>query len=213
MKKHVYNYLFLGLLFIILSSCEDKKDKTIVSFHETGEKYEEYQYIADSLKHGYYRRYSDRGFLLETSNYLEGKLEGERIIYNFNSGVKEISEIYKNDILEGRYILFHPNGEMNMLGIYKNNVLSGTVSFFDSTGGLSEEVQFVNNFQLFPFQEFHENGKIKWEGSYKYSTVLNRKTEFGLLKEYNEDGKLIRKKMCDEKAICTTIWSLDESSN
>ena len=211
MHRHIYNYLFLSLIFIILSSCEDKKDKTIVSFYETGEKFEEYQYIADSLKHGYYRKYSDQGFILESSNFKNGKLDGERVIYDFYTGIKEISEIYKNDILEGRYIIFHPNGEMNMLGVYKNNVLSGTVSFFDSTGGLTEEVQFVNNFQVFPFQEFHENGNLKWEGSYKYSTIQNRRAEFGLLKEYNEDGQLIRKKMCDESTFCTTIWSLGES--
>jgi len=95
-----------------------------------------------------------------------------------------------------------------MLGIYKNNVLSGAVSFFDSSGKLNEEVQFVDNFQLFPFQEFHANGKIKWEGTYKHSTVHGRRTVFGLLKEYNENGELIRKKMCDKKAICTTIRTL-----
>ncbi len=210
MKRLINNYLLLGLICIMHSSCEDKKVKTIVSFYETGEKYEEYQYIADSLKNGYYRKYSDQGFIIESSNYSKGKLEGERVIYNFYNGIKEISEIYKNDVLEGRYIMFHPNGEMNMLGIYKNNVLSGTVSFFDSSGELSEEVQFVDNFQIFPFQEFHENGNLKWEGSYKHSIFLDRRAEFGLLKEYNEGGELIRKKMCDEKAICTTIWSLGE---
>ena len=80
MKRLLGSFIFCGLLILIFSSCEDKADKIIVSLYETGEKYEEYQYIADSVKHGIYRIYSKSGFLLEASNYNEGKLEGERII-------------------------------------------------------------------------------------------------------------------------------------
>lgn len=35
--------------------------------------------------------------------------------------------------------------------------------------------------------------------------------EFGLIKEYDETGQLIRKMMCDDRAICTTTWSIDGS--
>jgi len=211
MQRHIYNYLLLGLFITILSSCEDKKDKTIVSFYETGEKFEKYQYIADSLKHGVYRMYSQKGLLLESANYVKGKLEGERVIFNKN-GTKEISEIYKDDKLNGRYITFHPNGEMNMMGVYSDNVLSGTVSFFDSTGEIKEYVQFLNNFEVIPFQEYHENGKLKWEGMKRVDRYYGTKKDYGILKEYNENGEMIRKISCDEKEICTTIWSLEDSS-
>lgn len=208
MKKLVYNCLIFGLLMITFSSCEDK---IILSYYETGEKYEEYQYIADSVKHGLYRRYSQDGRLLESANYVNGKLEGERIIYNFASGVKEISEIYKNDLLDGRHIVFHPNGEMQSLGVYKNNVLSGTVRFFDTSGMLENKFQYVNNFEVLPFKEYHENGTVKWEGTKRHDHFWGLKYDYGLLKEYDEDGKLIRKIMCDENEICTTIWTIDGS--
>jgi len=208
MKKLIYNCLFLGLLVTFFSSCEDK---IMLSYYETGEKYEEYQYIADSVKHGIYRKYSQEGMLLETANYVNGKLEGERIIYNFISGVKEVSEIYRNDLLDGRYIVFHSNGEMQSFGVYKNNVLSGTVRFYDTSGMLKNEFQFVNNFEIIPFQEFYENGNVKWEGTKRYDHFWGLKKDYGLLKEYNEDGELIRKIMCDESEICTTTWTIDGS--
>ncbi len=208
MKQLALKCLFFGLLIIGFSSCEDKLR---VSYYDTGEKYEEYQYIADSIKHGTYRKYSKSGFLMETSNYFEGELEGERIIYNFYTGIKEISEIYKNDILNGRYIVFHPNGEMNMFGVYEDNVLSGTVSFYDSTGELNEHVQFLNNYEVIPFKEFHENGKIKWEGTKRIDRHFGITRDYGVLIEYNEEGELIRKMTCDEREICTTIWTIDGS--
>ncbi|MEM9544936.1 MAG: hypothetical protein AAGA77_03140 [Bacteroidota bacterium] len=201
--------LFFSLLLVTFSNCKDKTNQLKYSFYDSGEKHEEYQYIADSIKEGIYRRYSKKGFLLETAHYKNGKLEGERVIYHQETGVKEISEIYQDDLLNGRYILFHPNGEMNMSGVYKNNVLSGTVSFYDTSGTLEKEAQFANNFELFPFQEFHENGNIKAEGNYRYSHLTDMRIEFGLLKEFDTNGELIRKRMCDENTICKTIWSRD----
>lgn len=198
----MYTWGVFLLIIIFLSSCGEK---VIISKYETGEKQEEYQYTGDSLKHGYYKRYSQGGILLEEANYVEGKLNGERIIYNAE-GKKEISEIYENDILNGPLKEFYENGKMKMLGNYKNNVLSGTVNVFYPSGKLKEEVQFEDNMEDGPFKEFHENGNLKWEGTYRKGD-----NEFGLLKEYDENGELIRKMMCDERAICTTTWTKDGS--
>ena len=207
-RNAFYRSIAAVVLLSVFSSCQDKVN---VTFHESGEKYEEYQYIADSVKHGIYRRYTSSGRMVETANYKNGVLEGERILYNEESGVKEISEVYSNGELNGRYITFHPNGEVDMLGVYKDNNLSGMVSFFDSTGELIENVQFLNNFELVPFKEYHDNGNLKWEGTKRIDRHFGIKKDYGILKEYNEEGVLIRKMSCDEKEICTTIWKNDES--
>jgi len=202
MKKSLYTWGVFILLLVLYSSC---RDKIIITHYEAGEKQEEYQYTGDSLKHGFYKRYSQGGILLEEANYLEGKLDGERIIYNAK-GQKEISEIYVNDVLNGPFKEFHPNGKIRLLGTYSDNVLAGKVNVFYVSGKLKEEVQFADNVEEGPFKEFHENGNLKWEGTYR-----NGDNEFGLLKEYNEKGELIRKMMCDERAICTTTWTHDGS--
>ncbi len=202
MIKSIYTWGVFLLIMVIISSCADK---SIVSHYETGEKQEEYQYTGDSLKHGFYKRYSKGGILLEEANYAEGKLDGERIIYN-TKGKKEVSEIYENDVLNGPFKEFYENGKIKFLGTYTDNVLAGTVNVFYPSGKIKEEVQFSDNVEQGPFKEFHENGNIKWEGTYR-----NGDNEFGLLKEYNINGELIRKMMCDERAICTTTWTDDDS--
>ena len=202
MIKSICTWGVFILVAMTISSCGDK---IIVSKYETGEKQEEYQYTGDSLKHGFYKRYSQGGVLLEEANYAEGKLDGERILYNAK-GEKEVSELYNNDVLNGPFKEFHPNGKIKFLGTYTDNVLGGTVNVFYPSGKVKEEVLFENNVEDGAFKEFHENGKLKWEGSYR-----NGDNEFGLLKEYNEEGELIRKMMCDDRAICTTTWTIDGS--
>lgn len=194
--------LFALLSVILFSSCEDQ---TIVTKYDSGEKYEEYQYTGDSLKHGAYKRYSQGGVLMEESNYMEGKLEGDRRIYTAK-GELEVTETYVTGVLDGIFKTYHANGNTKLEGLYTDNVLAGTVKGYYPTGELMEEVTFADNIEQGPFTEYHENGKLKWEGTYR-----NGDKEFGLLKEYNEEGELIRKMMCDEQAICTTTWTIDGS--
>ena len=59
---------------------------------------------------------------------------------------------------------------------------------------------FVNNDENGPFREYYKNGNIKAEGTY-----INGPNEQGELKEYNEDGELIKIMSCTN-GICNTIW-------
>jgi|TARA_R110000737_G_scaffold344660_1_gene372069 antitoxin component YwqK of YwqJK toxin-antitoxin module len=190
------------LVAIFLSSCGDK---TITTIHETGEKYEEYQYTGDSLKHGWYKRYSPEGKLTEESNYNDGKLDGSRKIYT-SEGELEVTEQYTSDALNGVFKTYHSNGNIKLEGLYTDNVLAGVVKGYYPSGELMEEVMFEKNMEQGPFKEYHTNGKLKWEGTYR-----NGDKEFGLLKEYNEQGELIKKMLCDSNAICTTTWKIDGS--
>ncbi len=193
---------FLVLFTFILSSCGDK---TITTKYETGEKYEEYQYTGDSLKHGWYKSYSKGGILTEESIYLDGKLDGERKIYKAD-GTLEVTEQYILDALNGKFKTYHPNGNTKLEGLYTDNILEGMVKGYYPTGELKEEVMFVNNMEEGAFKEFHTNGKPKWEGTYR-----NGNKEFGLLNEFNEQGELIKKMLCDSNAVCTTTWTIDGS--
>lgn len=208
MKRSILTLSCKFLLILLFVGCNEK---SISSHYETGEIKEEFQCTADSVKNGYYKKYAPNGVLIETANYLNGKLNGERNLYNTDTGTKEISEIYKADALEGRYIVYHPNGEIQSLAVYKDNKLSGALKFYDTSGLFVNEFQYVDNIEVIPFKEYHENGNIKWEGTKSYDHYFGIKKDFGVLKEYNEDGVLIRKIDCDENEICTTIWAIDGS--
>lgn len=206
-NRNIYmNNRLVLLSFIILSlafgSCGDK---TIITQYESGEKYEEYQYTGDSLKHGWYKSYSPGGILIEESTYVDGKLDGPRRIFT-DKGELEVTEHYSMDALEGTFKTYHTNGKVKLEGVYTENVLSGIVKGYYPTGELMEEVMFEDNQEQGPFKEYHKNGNLKWQGTYR-----NGDKEFGLLQEYDEEGQLIRKMMCDDNAICTTTWTIDGS--
>ena len=193
---------FLILFSLVIISCGEK---TITTKYDTGEKYEEYQYSGDSLKHGWYKTFSKTGVLTEESKYTDGKLDGERKIYT-DEGVLDVTEQYTMDVLNGVFKTYHPNGKTKLEGTYTDNVLAGIVKGYYPTGELMEEVTFEDNMEQGPFKEYHTNGQVKWEGTYR-----NGDKEFGLLKEFNEDGVLIKKMLCDSNAICTTTWKIDGS--
>ena len=78
--------------------------------------------------------------------------------------------------------------------------MDGVWKRYYDTGELREEVNFVNNDENGPFREYYKNGNIKAEGTY-----INGPNEQGELKEYNEDGELIKIMSCTN-GICNTIW-------
>lgn len=189
------------LLCLVFISC---KEAFIITHYDNGEVYEKYQYKGDSLKHGPYWRYNEGGVLLEESVYNEGYLEGIRKIYN-DEGWLEIEETHENKEFHGPYRTYHKNGKVKFEGSYTNNVLQGTVKVYYPSGKIKEEVTFVDNQENGPFLEFHENGNLMWRGTYR-----NGDNEYGLLEKFDEEGKLVRKMMCDDDARCKTTWTIEK---
>jgi antitoxin component YwqK of YwqJK toxin-antitoxin module len=159
-----------------------------------------YSILAGSeIKHGTVERTSPKGVLLEQMEYLNGKLEGLRILYTAK-GDTQIVETYRHGVFEGPYKLYHPNGKLKTLGQYLNNSMDGTWNQYYETGVLKESVTFDNNLENGPFKEYHPNGKLSVEGNY-----LNGDSENGPLKFYDKNGVHIKTMDC-KKGICKTIW-------
>ena len=107
--------------------------------------------------------------------------------------------------MNGPYIEFYPNGDTLLKTQYSNGVLSGIFTKYYASGQIEETVTFANNDENGPFYEYYENGILHWEGSY-----LNGDNEFGLLTEYNTEGVILKKMMCDSLAMCRSIWTLEK---
>lgn len=196
-------YSIISILsFILLLGCSSKN--TIEIKNDDGSIAEKYETNKESDKHGSYTAYHKNGNLKEESNYSENKLSGLRNIYN-EQGTLEITENYEVGVLNGDYKVFHPNGQVQIHSNYINGKMEGVLKAYDEKGQLKEEVSFVNNNEVGPFKEYFDNGKVEWEGTY-----LNGDNEFGLLKNYNREGTLIKKMMCDSQAVCRTIWTLED---
>lgn len=193
-------FLLISAFFIVACS----GDNAIEVKDKEGNLVEKYTTNKEALKHGIFNSYYKDGSIHEEANYVDGQLAGTRKLYKEN-GDLEIEEFYENGVLSGEYKVFHPNGEVNLLSNYVNGTLQGILKEFWSDGQIKAEVTFVDNEENGPFKEYYPNGKVEWDGNY-----LNGDNEFGLLKNYSEDGKLIKKMMCDSLAVCQTIWTLEK---
>lgn len=190
------------ILLFLTFGC--KNSNTIQVKDDNGNVLEKYTISADSLKQGPYLAYFKNGSVREEAHYIDGKLSGERKIFN-SKGQIEIIESYENNQLNGPHKTFHANGQLKIDSEYSNDLLQGLLKSFDENGQLKEEVTFKSNEENGPFKEYFDNGQIEWEGEY-----YKGDNEYGLLKQYNREGALIKKMMCDSTGlgICRTIWTI-----
>jgi antitoxin component YwqK of YwqJK toxin-antitoxin module len=154
------------------------------------------------LKSGIYEKHEMDGTLVERATYVQDQLEGERTIY-FPNGKPEIVEHYKAGTIVGTYTTYYKSASIEIEGHFTKGVMAGIWKRYYDGGQLMEDVTFVDNLENGPFVEYHENGNLKAEGLYSGGNK-----EQGLLKLYDEKGKLYRKMECDN-GICRTIWLLE----
>lgn len=192
----MYRCLFF-LVFVMLSCSQEPKVNT---YYDEGALFESYFITKDSTRDGQYLRFALNGDTLEKSEYLLGKLNGQRLLY-FDGNVVEIIETYSGDSLEGPYRVYYEDGSLKMETTYSNNKLNALIKKYYPSGEIMEEVSFKDNEENGPFVEYYKNGNKKWEGTYQAGD-----NEIGLLVQFAENGDTLKKMMCDDRFICRTIW-------
>jgi antitoxin component YwqK of YwqJK toxin-antitoxin module len=205
MKRHEFtfisNRILLFLVWImVLSSCDrnriievrNPEGKLVMRIHSPS---------GDTLgpREGLYEFFDEQERLSETSHYQNGKLHGERKV--FENGVLYAIENYHADLFEGPYQVFYPDGALKLEATYVNNEMTGPLKGYYPDGKIKEEVTMSQNEENGPFREFYPDGKIKAEGSY-----LNGPNEHGELKLYDSTGVHIRTMLCEE-GVCRTQWT------
>ncbi len=193
--------LFISLVFLF-NACFN--NKYIEVKNDEGNIVEKYQVNKEGNKDGISMTYFSSGELETEEHYIDGKLDGIRTIF-FKSGNKEIIENYKNHVIDGPYQVFYESGKLSVEVNYIDGKMEGILKRYFETGDLMEEITMSNNAENGPFKEYYQNGKIQWQGEY-----LNGENEFGELKQFDEQGELIKKMMCDSFAVCQTIWTKEK---
>ena len=188
------------ILIILVFSCGDGY-RTIKEYNDDGKLSRKFHVDQDSIVQGTLLSYYDNGQdIFEKASYVDGQLEGKRILY-FENGQPEIIEHYTSDILSDTLYLFYLSGALKMTSYYKNGIHTGINTVYYESGSIKEEVRFHNNEEQGPFIEYHPNGQVHWTGQY-----LNGENEYGELIQYDSTGQMIKKMMCDSLAICKTVW-------
>lgn len=199
-------YLVLFMLLLVFSCA--RKVETVETKNEFGYTIKYSRNKTDYAKQGNYTSFYPTGKKYEEANYVDDTLHGERKLY-FESGALEVEEHYDMGNFISPYKRFFENGKIQQEGSYVNNVATGEWKKYYENGQLEEVVTLKDNEENGPFQEYYENGNLKAEGAYKgFDEDASRPREDGLLKLYNEDGTLIKKMNCT-LGICRTIWTLE----
>ncbi len=187
----------------LLSNCDQGKATEVVENSNPDGSRERFERRkSDFAKQGLYQRYRADGSLAEEAHYIADTLEGERKYYYAN-GTVESTEFYKKGIIDGKFQKFYETGSLQIEQTYVNGALNGASIAFYPDGVVKERVMLKNNEEDGPFTEYYPNGKIKAEGFYK--PTEDGSVEHGELKEYDENGELVRIADCVNGA-CSTKW-------
>lgn len=193
----MHKYAIFISLFLI--SCTQKD---VTTTYENGSTMEVFKVNKEGQKNGLYRLYREDGTLAEESNFDKDQLSGKRRVY-FEDGIQvEIEELYKENEMDGEHFVFYPSGAKLIESNFTAGKMNGLLIKYFEDGQIMESVTFKDNVETGPFKEYYANGQVQWDGVY-----LDGDKEFGLLKQYSEEGALIKKMMCDSLGVCQTIWT------
>ncbi len=198
--EHLMTTSFKILLIssAFLAGCDDQLTKVEID-PDTG--FETIYAIRkeDNIYHGPFTKSDSTGVLLERGAYVGGKLHGIREILYADGQVK-VRERYDEDVITDLYEYYFPNGNHELKGYYISGAMYGPWQKFNEEGKLIEVVTMVNNEELGPFTEYHDNGQIQAQGAY-----LHGPNENGTLNLFDESGELYKTMLCDS-GRCITAW-------
>lgn len=139
-------------------------------------------------------------FYHSVENYFYGTKDGEFIEYF--SEIEQIETIshYKNNLLEGEYILYHSNGSFKQKGFYKNNLKNGAWTTFRDNNQPSKYEQYQDGKKHGQYKEWFENGNVSVLTNYQdglihsfyHSYYPNKKRKDSCTYNYgNLHGKMV----------------------
>lgn len=198
--------LAIVMLALFQTFCKDSQLETVEKRDGEGllERYQRRK--TDFAKEGLYQIFSPDGALLEEAHYFNDTLDGERKYFYPNGSVESIEHFQKGEY-HGKYQKFHENGQLKIEQEFVNGAMQGFSLRYYPSGVLEEKVTIRDNDENGPFWEYWENGKIKAEGYYIPSD--DGPLEQGELREYDENGQLIRIADCNN-GVCLTRSKKEE---
>lgn len=162
-KKYCFKWFWVMAIFLV--SCSHQKKVEIRN--NNGIVIESYFVDKDdpNKKEGVYNRFYDDGKIQEVSLYKNGKLNGERKLYQ-SSGKLMQTETYVNDKYEGPFKSYYDDGTLQQEGNYKDNMMSGVwKNYYQIPNVEKNEMTLVEGKISGPAKEYYPNGKLNAEGN------------------------------------------------
>jgi antitoxin component YwqK of YwqJK toxin-antitoxin module len=196
--RFIFVFLVLSTFFTACSPTEKTETRDAEGYLERFERRKK-----DFAKEGLYQKFSPNGTLIVEAHYQNDTLHGERKFF-YPNGTMESTEYYVRGNYHGPYRKYYQDGQLELEQNFVNGSMQGLSLKYYPNGQLAEKVSVVDSDDNGPFWEYYENGKLKAEGFY-VPTEDGESVENGELKEYDEQGQLIRIAMC-HNGMCNTTW-------
>lgn len=198
--NQLYRLLLLG--FISAQIACNSNVETVESKDDLGRVIRYERSKKNFAKQGLYQKYFLDGKLAEEAHFIADSMEGAHK-YFYPSGGLESVEHYRKGAYHGKYQKYYESGTLQLDQTFENGVLQGQSLGYYPNGTVKEKVTLVNNEENGPFSEYYENGVLKTEGLYAPGDDVP--LEEGELKEYDENGNLVRIADC-KQGVCITKW-------
>ena len=125
----------------------------------------ERSHYKNGIRHGYYTQYYPNGALKSHLNYQNGMPTGTDRLYKatgqlilqyryekkrltiesyYQNGKRDTVEIYVNGLLDGKYIRYFDDGQVEVLASYKAGRLNGLIKSFNKNGKILSENNYLN---------------------------------------------------------------------
>lgn len=142
------------------------------------------------------REYDEQGRVRSVGSYREGKKHGTFRHYD-ESGKEEGASIYELETLvaegrldsigqrQGKWRLYHPEGELRAEGEYINGLREGPWTFYFRSGKIEQKGVYREDLPTGHWQWYFADGSIHRDETYR------RGKEDGLATEYSDEGQVI----------------------
>lgn len=194
--KSLSGFLLISIFSITLLSCEfigkEKKDDSFTFIGRNGYTISNYNGLS------YYR-------LNETSEFMNG-------YYVVGNEVTKWEEFeFKEGLLNGDYIIFHPNGEIFSNTKYANGKKHGDELMYSGDGTLIKKSTYQNDILVGSQYSYFENGKIQSESKIEDGKSIESQ-HFDLLgnivaQSFIKDSRTITQKIVDGKIYSEMVSS------
>lgn len=101
--------------------------------------------VRDLIKNGKWKEYNKHAVLIAEGHYVNGLKHGLWREYYDETGSIMIEENYQHGIPHGRYMSFHPNGQVFSRGQFYNGQRQGIFSVYDEQGNNTRNLFFIDN--------------------------------------------------------------------
>lgn len=152
-----------------------------VFFHDNGQFKERGQY-KEGLRQGGWTFFDLQGRLKTQGGFTKDQKEG--VWLNFHDGIKHTVSNYNQNLLQGDYQEFHPNGDLFFQCTMLDDVCNGPYHIYFDNKQISEQGEFKRGYKEGAVTQYYDSGQVKMKTSYRHGHFI------GDFVHYYENGIL-----------------------